>query len=98
MPEYKVMKEYKKSFEKTFKKIYTAKYKLFVINFILMMTNNLFSENMQQNEDGNIKVNQVEENNLNIESSQKFITNQAKKERGVEKMNFYILSLLYILA
>ena len=45
MPEYKVMKEYKKSFEEAFKKIYTEKYKLFAINFILMITNNLFSEN-----------------------------------------------------
>lgn len=90
MPEYKVMKEYKKSFEEAFKKIYTAKYKLFAINFVLMITNNLFSENTQQNEEINIEVNQAENGNVNTESSQKFITNQVKKERGVEKMNFYI--------
>ena len=89
MSKYKVMKEYKKSFTEIFEKIYTAKYKLFIINFILIITNNLFSKNMQQNENDIIEVNQIETGSNN-EDSQKSITNQSKKERGVEKMNFYI--------
>jgi len=91
MSKYKVMKEYKKSFEKTLEKIYTAKYKLFIINFILIIANNLFSESVTQDENNNnVEVTQVEEENNRTEDSQKSIINQTKKERGIEKMNFYI--------
>ncbi len=104
MSQYRLIRKYKKAVRNVFKKKHKKKYEFLLIKSTLILGNNLFSQSIENNKDINSEISQIEtgkentigndqlkkEKNIKIESSSETGNGYSIRERGIEKMNFYI--------